>query len=104
MKTRLIAALKTTTAGKVIEVSLHYEKGGSNVFSGATSKRGYYISISPISYNNGIKTFVMFSGAKQFVKEAARFSQNTLDNISVDESEYKDILAHVLTKNSCQLE
>jgi hypothetical protein len=57
-----------------LEVSVYYTKGGVNYFSGGTIRRGYYISVKPVTKGNGTISFELFSGRKQFLLETARYT------------------------------
>jgi len=57
-----------------LEVSVYYTKGGANYFSGGTTPRGYYVSVTPVTKGNGTISFTMFSGRKQLLFETARYS------------------------------
>ena len=57
-----------------LHVSVYYDKGGANYFSGGTIPRGYYVSVTPVTKGNGMISYAMFTGRKQFLFETARFS------------------------------
>jgi len=57
-----------------LEVSVYYTKGGANYFSGGTIRRGYYLSVTPVTKNDRTVSFTMFSGRKQFLLETARYT------------------------------
>ncbi|MEI7837318.1 MAG: hypothetical protein WCK05_13035 [Planctomycetota bacterium] len=63
-----------------LDVELRYDLGGSNMFSGRSEPRGYYLSVSPItrSHDGNWKSYSGFSGVKQCVQPATRFSKREL--------------------------
>jgi hypothetical protein len=71
-----------------VEVSIAYELGGYNYFSGGTNKRGYYMYVHPIQINDrgDYKSFTipMFEGTKILLKEVTRFSQKVMDSFDFD--------------------
>jgi len=73
-----------STEQDVLEVSVYFEKGGPNYFHGGTTKRGYYVSVSPktLESKEGEPTWErtrLGCGFKFLLREASRFSAKTLD-------------------------
>lgn len=62
-----------------IKVEVYYSLGGYNYFTHKPEKRGYYISVTPVTYSNknGIITegFAAFTGEKLLLKEVTRQSK-----------------------------
>jgi CDP-diacylglycerol pyrophosphatase len=66
-----------------IKITIDYELGGHNVFSGNVNRRGYYLYAQPVTlteneYNGRSYTsesIVMFSGFKVLLKEVGRKSE-----------------------------
>lgn len=57
-----------------IEVSVSYSKGGLSYITGKTSPRGYYISVTPVTKNDDMVSFILFTGYRQLLFEADRYS------------------------------
>jgi len=61
-----------------IKVELYYYLGGYNYFTYKEEKRGYYISVTPVSRSERqgytMESVTMFRGVKQLIKEVARKS------------------------------
>ena len=55
-----------------IKVSTGYEKGGTSVWTGKDSRRGYYVYVTPVQRENGFESQVLFDGYKQLLKEVGR--------------------------------
>lgn len=66
--------------GYELKIEIGYEKGGMNYFSGAVSRRGYYLYVYPveietISSGVTIESFTMFKGGKKLLLEVTRKSE-----------------------------
>lgn len=64
-----------------LRVEVFYSLGGSNYFTGGVMPRGYYVSVTPVNYNDGVETYELFSataGKKIFIQGATRFNRNAL--------------------------
>lgn len=76
--------------GQEYKVELYYSKGGFNYFTGNENKRGFHISVTPVTrqyYEDGelySTSSMMFQGIKHLVKEVKRFSQAQYDKIYAD--------------------
>ena len=57
-----------------LEVSVSYDKGGANYFSGGTTPRGYYLTVTPVTRSAASISFTMFSGRSRLLLETKRFS------------------------------
>lgn len=105
---KVIAELKTTKENTILRVEIYYKVGGSNLFTYKIEKRGYYVSVSPLKVELGdgyrIESSTMFSGVKQLIKEAARFSQKELDGLTVSAEIVQSLITHVTTKNGLTLD
>ena len=86
-----------------IEVELFYTKGGMNYFTSSNERRGLYLSVQPVTISERSKSFIGFSGVKQFVKEMPKFSQKTFDTFEVDTDMLDNLLQHVIDKNNIKL-
>lgn len=61
-----------------LRISVYYHLGGTNLFSGGSESRGYYLSVTPVTKNGITESYTLFSGLKQFIMGANRFSQKQL--------------------------
>lgn len=100
---RQIFKLLTNEPNKFLIGVIRYEMGGMNYFSGTVGKRGYYLSVTPETHENGCVSFMMFSGIKGLLQEAARFNQRILDTIEVPEEMKQKLIAHVVEKEKLVL-
>lgn len=70
--------VKNSTATH-LKVELYYSKGGNNVFTYKTERRGYYISVTPVKRemrnNVVLESFVAFTGLKQLLVPVERKSK-----------------------------
>lgn len=55
-----------------LNVSIYYDLGGMNYFSGKVEKRGYYFSITPEEISRGFHSYTAYSGRKALIKEVKR--------------------------------
>ena len=82
----------------VLDVSIFYDKGGSNYFSGGVNRRGYYVSATPKKVEGNFVSMTMFEGLKMFLLETSRFSQKKLDELSFDTEEVKHLVSKVCSE------
>lgn len=72
----------------VLEVSLSYDIGGANYFSGTSSPRGYVLHCTPVTLekSDGVswRSAVLFHGLKRFVEPAKVFSARKLDALAAN--------------------
>lgn len=61
-----------------LKIETRYDLGGPNWAYGGTTKRGYYLSVMPVTRENRngywLETYVGFTGSKQLLKEVTRKS------------------------------
>lgn len=83
METRIAKYYRLKTPdGKnnAIEVKVFYIKGGFNMWTYESEKRGWYFSITPVEKGNGMIGFTIFSGYKLLVQECARNCKSAMEN------------------------
>lgn len=90
-----IKRIPTTEENGFIEVSVSYSKGGVNFATYKNEKRGYWLHVQPLTIQGNWVQFTGFSGVKQFVKEANRFSQKQLEAVA-EECKTNDIVQHMI--------
>ena len=80
-----------------VRIEVYYNVGGANYFTGRSEARGYYISIQPLKVGKNFTSFTGFTGVKELVEEANRFSQKKLESIaeSISEETFYKLLAWV---------
>ena len=71
-----------------LKVRVEYAKGGINYFSGGYNKRGYRVSLKPVSRGNGIESSIMLGSGKEsggyiFIEETNRYNARRLREIAV---------------------
>ena len=83
-----------------LEVSVSYDKGGANYFSGGTKPRGYYLSVTPVTKSATSISFTMFTGYSRFLLETKRFSEKQFANAIEMAKDYEEeLIAAVVAKN-----
>lgn len=91
-----------------IKVRIYYDLGGYNYFTHKQQKRGYYISVTPVTYSNknGIITegFTAFTGEKMLLKEVTRQSKKAeADAIEKGLSIMEKLIIIVCNDNNLQV-
>ena len=59
----------------VLEVTVYYDIGGYNYFTSTPKKRGYYLSVSPLSVSGNLVSYQGFSGTYMLLNEVKRQSK-----------------------------
>jgi hypothetical protein len=62
-------------------VSVYYTRGGYSFISGESSRRGFYVSLTPCKYDNMSFQYSAFSGYKTLLEEASRFNKKKLQSL-----------------------
>ena len=86
-----------------IDVELYYSKGGMNYFNGNVERRGYYLSAQPLSKSTNSYSYTAFTGVKQLVREAGRYSSKVLAEFVVDYDMMNSMVEHIIQKNNIKL-
>ena len=83
-----------------LELSVYYDKGGTNYFSGGIDPRGYYLCAKPVRKSDGMISYTMFSGIRRLLFETKRFSAKQFE-LAVDMAKgFEDeLIAAVVEKN-----
>ena len=107
-RTITLAVLDTTGTHKV-EVKVAYDKGGYNYFTYGTDRRGYWLHVTPVDFEetDGIlfRRYTMGTGIKRFVAEAKRFGAKGLAAAAADAAPFiDDTVAAVCLKEGLTLE
>lgn len=69
-----------------LQVSVYYSLGGG------INGRGFYLSITPVTKGNNMISYTLFTGYRQFIMPAKRFSQKQLELAIEKSKEYEQIL------------
>jgi hypothetical protein len=64
-----------------IEVAVHYSRGGTNWYTYKAELGGIYATAQPITMKDGCVSFILGSGAKTLLVEAARLNRKKLDAV-----------------------
>ena len=83
-----------------IEVKVYYSKGGVTYLSGATSPRGYYLSVRPVSASGDMIRFGPFNIRKRLLFETKRFTEKQFAKaIEMAKGFEDELIAAVVAKN-----
>lgn len=91
-----------------LKVEVYYDLGGMNYFTYTVKKRGYYISVTPVTYSkfNGmiVEGCTAFTGVYQLVKEVSRKSAKAANEaVELSNRFKKTLIDHVLKKQGIEL-
>jgi len=90
-RNKTIARIPTTEENGFIDVYVSYNKGGINYATYKQEPRGYTLHVQPIKVENKngftCTSFMGFSGVRQHLETANRFSQKRLAEVA---EAYKD--------------
>jgi len=106
MRRITVDKLPTTTPNKFLEVSVYYDQGGMNFFSGTSKRRGYYLSVTPIEIDGVFTKSTAFSGTCDLLEEVKRYSAGKLSAWASKariQPQYKILVDHVTAKNNIVL-
>lgn len=91
--------------GQTFNVSVWYDLGGINYFSGGTNKRGFYLSVTPCTLEKSscgkftTETSACFSGYKKLLIECKRFSKKKqLEAVEASKQWIEELVKAVLAK------
>ena len=83
-----------------LEIMVSYDLGGRSYFTGQSSRRGYYLSVRPVTIRDNTVSFDLFAGRRKFLLETARFSKKQLNYAVVLAKGFEDELINaVVTEN-----
>jgi hypothetical protein len=101
-----VARFTTTTPNTVVVSEVYYSKGGTNIFSGRTDARGYWLSVGPQEEKDGMVLKTAGSGFRTFMEATSRVSASRLRALAEkarELPEFKDLLRSALHKNGLEL-
>ena len=83
-----------------LQVSVFYDKGSMNYFSGQAAPRGFYLSVTPVRKGNGVVSYTMFTGLKRLLHQVSRFTDKQFCHAVELSKAYEDeLIAAVVEKN-----
>lgn len=88
----------------LLEISLNYEIGGMNYFTGTSQARGLQLSCTPLQKVEGGTVSTMFSGTYKHVLDLKRFSAKTLREYEPSLEDYEAVKNHVIKKHYLEIE
>ena len=105
MHKRLLLSLPTLESSFThVDVEVYYNKGGMNYFTGNVEKRGYYLSVQPLNKTTNSISFTAFTGVKQLVRGAGRFSPKVLAEFVVEYEMMNTMIEHIVEKHNIKLD
>lgn len=82
---------------KKIKIEVYYDLGGMSYLSGACSKRGYYLSVCPVTVSEHCVTYNLFTGYKILLLETKRKSKKKeQEAIELSYSQEQSLINQVL--------
>ena len=93
--------------GYHLKVTIDYEKGGINYFSGQHSRRGYYIYVQPVQIERVdgrvvVERSMLFSGGKKLLFEVSRQSQKAYEKACTMLDENQEFIKRIDEKYSAK--
>lgn len=67
---------------KALKVTVSYDAGGMNFFTGNESARGYYLSTRVVEVSGSLEIYGLLSGFRKLLEPAARFSAARLATLA----------------------
>lgn len=90
-----------------LAIEFYYSMGGMNYFSSRAERRGYYLSVSPVSVNRDeqgrvrSESYTAFTGVKDCLLEVKRKSpKSQAEAEKLIESKKKELISHILKQNN----
>ena len=98
--------VKENAAGVThIDIEGYYSLGGYNYFTYRQERRGYYVSVQPVTVGNNCVSFTGFTGLKECIIPCDRQSKKNAAALeSMDKSRYSRLIQTVLDKNGLELD
>ena len=77
-----------------LQIDVYYNKGG------ATTQRGFYLSVRPVTKKGGLISYVLLTGRSKFLFGVSRFTAKQLERAVVMADEFKnEMIAAVVEEN-----
>lgn len=85
--------------GKELEISVYYDLGGMNYFTGEKNVRGYYMSVTPVKRDGFSVSSMLGQGYKKLLVEVTRKSKKKeAEALKISEEAEKDLIDAVIDK------
>ena len=88
----------------LLRVSLSYNIGGMNYWTGTSQQRGLDLHVTPLFKSENSIRYIGFSGTKMFVLPMGRFNQKTLDTFEVPQEKLDLVFNKVVKEHDLKLE
>jgi|AntDeeMinimDraft_4_1070355.scaffolds.fasta_scaffold11932_2 hypothetical protein len=88
----------------VLEVTLNYQLGGWNYFTGVQKPRGLELHCTPLERHGNGSVYTGFSGIYKLVKEMNRFSAKKLREFEVSQEDFDAVKNHIINKHNIKIE
>ena len=77
-----------------LQIDVYYNKGG------ATTQRGFYLSVRPVTKKSGLISYVLSTGCSKFLFGVSRFTAKQLNKAVLMAEEFKnELIAAVIEEN-----
>lgn len=84
--------------GTHIDVEIYYTKGGANYFSGGTTPRGYYLSVTPVTRKDNT---ALFTGVSKLLLRTSRYSAKQFEQaVEMGKAEAPELIEYVRQKET----
>jgi len=78
----VLQSLPAQTRDRFVKVSLSYDEGGINYFTGSSTVRGYYLCARMVTLLGGAESYAAFSGYRRLLEESKKFSRAKLQRLA----------------------
>lgn len=93
-------------ADNALEIRVYYDLGGVSWATGINKQRGYYLSVTPLTYTPESRMVRAFAGTYMFIAPASRLSSRTLESYAKEllkdtdplQGKVADVMADVVAK------
>lgn len=87
----------------VLQVTLNYQLGGWNYWTGVDKPRGLEIHCTPMDRKGSGSVITGFSGIYKFLLPMNRFSAKKLREYEVKQEDYDAVKNHVISKHNLKI-
>lgn len=104
MEKSMKAYFKVRSREEEIKVTVGYDLGGLNAFSGNHSRRGYYIYVQPVTRTGLSESCTLFDGFKKCLKEVSKQSKKAkIEAIEMARAELRTLAEEMATRKGWTL-
>ena len=102
-KTSIHIEDKHLDGNNYLEVEVSYDKGGINYFNYQRHARGYYLTVRPVTIENGCRSMMLGKGRSCFLEEVKAFNAKRLDYWAANHPKEKvDELSTIILKTRAE--